>query len=483
MRRRVVDHPFVQMSDLQRWVIVAAFGVYVLLVALARSQDPTPTDDWIPAILAIYVLLTAAPLLLLRETRGWFHPLIALSLLTFLDLARRFWMYAWGLDWHVALPASRDELSLLIERQLWLQCLAVTCVYAGYVLGPRMPLPRMRFEMPRLLVPKLLVVVGISFAAFLAFIIGQGGLTAHFDTWSTGRHAQLAGQHYQLALANLALAACWVWLAYRRDATRSLLFWGAALGALVAAFLMTGSRSSLVYPALVGFVVWMLREQKVAYLRTVGLAVVALYVVTTLGNFRRSTWGGSADWESASEGSVVENVTQAASGELAERATIADGTLPILARVPDDVPLLEGSSYLAVLSLPIPRALWPGKPGMVDGQVGHVFFHIQAGVPAGGIGEAYWNFHVPGVVAVFLLFGMWLRWLGRLYTRHRASPPMIVMYGITLLLFRDPSGLSFVTCMIAVAQAFVVLLVIGAVPFGRRRARGVGLPAPGSAPG
>ena len=38
---------------------------------------------------------------------------------------------------------------------------------------------------------------------------------------------------------------------------------------------------------------------------------------------------------------------------------------------------------------------------------------VKAGIPPGSVGEAYWNLHVPGVILVHLLGGVFLRFAAR----------------------------------------------------------------------
>ncbi|KAB2910066.1 MAG: oligosaccharide repeat unit polymerase [Kofleriaceae bacterium] len=464
-------NPFVAIGRRQRVAIIAVFAIYLVLIAVARTQDPTPTVDWIPAALLLLIALTVAPFFFLRKTLGWFHPLVFGAFLRLVDLLRRFDMYSWGLDWHRALPLKNDELSDLIELQLLLYSLSVAAMYLGYFLGPKIPVPRLRFVEPRYLVSRLLIVFGVAFLAFVFYIARQGGLSSHIGTWAGGRHGQIAGQHYQFMLVQLGIPACWVWLAFRRSAIRSPLFWAAALVTLAQSFLLTGSRGTGVYAVVVGLIIWMIRERRVSYVRVIALGVVALYALTVLGSFRRSGWYGEPTWDSATDSSFVDTVVGGAKGELAERSTNADGALPILAKVPDEVPLLWGSSYVAILTLPIPRGLFPEKPTMVDGRVGRVFFHVDAGVPAGGVGEAYWNFHIPGVFAVYFLFGIFQRWLARGFLRNPTQPAVIAMYASAILLFREPSGLLLVQWLLVQVPLLAILIGVGALRFGSAPSR------------
>jgi hypothetical protein len=461
--------PFIRMLRAHRWALVGVFAAYLLAIVVARRYDVTPTDDSIPLYLTVYIGLVVAPLFLLKGSLTWFHPVVFSSLLRLFDLTRRFSMYAFGLDWHIALPAGRDELSELLEFHLLLHSLALVSYYFGYFLGPRLPVPKIRFGTPRALVTKMLLIWGFALVAFGFYIASRGGLEAHIASWSLGRKGALSGKFYLIALATLGMPACWIWLAYRRDSTRSLLFWGATVVTLAIAFLASGSRSSVVYAAFVGLMIWMLRERRLAFVRTLAMGLVALAVLQVLGDYRRSGWEGESDWESATDTSLVESVTSGG-GELSDRTSTSDGAFPIYARVPDDVPLLYGESYLAIIAMPVPRVLWPDKPSGIEGHVGNVFFGVDAGVPPGAVGEAYWNFHVAGVVLVFFLFGVFHRWLARAYLTYAGQPAAMLLYAPALLLFRDPSTPGFVIWAIAQVPVVVILIGLGGIAFGRSRA-------------
>lgn len=73
--------------------------------------------------------------------------------------------------------------------------------------------------------------------------------------------------------------------------------------------------------------------------------------------------------------------------------------------------VLYGRMYGAILTLPIPRPLWPGKPGLAD--YVRDFSRpwrpmAQAGMIVTFLGEAYANFRYVGIVVVPFLLAYWL---------------------------------------------------------------------------
>ena len=134
------------------------------------------------------------------------------------------------------------------------------------------------------------------------------------------------------------------------------------------------------------------------------------------------------------------------------------GSLPVLARVPERVPLLMGSSYLAAVAVVVPRKVWKGKPRQVGGLTGMTFFNTHAGVPPGPVAEAYWNFHIPGVLIVFGLLGMFHRWLANTYLHYAASPGAIAVYVATLIYTYSPGSTAIVGAVLNLGPMVFIML-------------------------
>jgi hypothetical protein len=108
----------------------------------------------------------------------------------------------------------------------------------------------------------------------------------------------------------------------------------------------------------------------------------------------------------------------------------------ILAKSPEEVDLLYGQGYARYPALFIPRAFWPSKPEGIGIWAAWQFFQsTSGGTPPGSVGEAYWNFHLPGVVIVFLIYGMILSWAGRLMLNYPYSTAVITIYAILVINF------------------------------------------------
>jgi hypothetical protein len=85
------------------------------------------------------------------------------------------------------------------------------------------------------------------------------------------------------------------------------------------------------------------------------------------------------------------------------------------------------------------------------------------------VGEAYWNFHLPGVLAVFFLFGIFKRWLAEILLRYPNAPGVMALYMISVFYF-DPSQNGFRTWVYAIVPA-VIMIWLGGLLGGKRSDR------------
>ena len=125
---------------------------------------------------------------------------------------------------------------------------------------------------------------------------------------------------------------------------------------------------------------------------------------------------------------------------------------------------LYGEHYLNLLALPIPRPMWPEKPGLAD----HIKGISTDDRPLGTIGavltlpgELYLDFRVPGIIIVGFLFG---RLTGRFYLiAYRQSYGALVHFFYLLLassliqVYRD--GLISIPVFLIVNSAPLMMIV------------------------
>lgn len=462
------ESPFISMSLSHRIWIVGAVVIYLLFIQIQGHLSPTPTvaSGWVFLALTVNLALLLIPIIFYQPTYGWFHPLVFGFFINLLDHLRRTSTYIDGLQWHMALPGwSPESLTFLVAHGLAFSTVGLVAYYFGFFFSPTFGVPRVTFSQPRHLSRKIFLVVVFSTVAFLVYMQTRGGITAHVLSWGRGRRVELAGQFYWGFLVQFGLAACLIWLALDRKVHLQRRFWGCAGTLIAIKFLTAGSRSTVVYAIILGVLVWQLRERKIAAGKLLIVVALCLLLLGVLGSFRGSTYEEEVNWNALTEFSTSFGT---AVTELGLRSGAGSGTYPILGLVPGQVNFLYGSTYFALLTLPIPKVLWDGKPGLVGGLVGDAFFQGTAGgVPPGAMGEAYWNFGILGVLIVFFLFGAFHKWLAEAFRKYASEPATIVPYVITVFLC-DPSGLGVTVWLESLVPVIILLYIFKAITFKRR---------------
>ncbi|MDI9636391.1 oligosaccharide repeat unit polymerase [Geitlerinema splendidum] len=467
------ESPFVRMTPWQRLGVAGILSSFLLWIGFQQLIHPSSltTMGWVFLALAGNIGLMLVPLVFYQPSYGWFHPLIFGIVFSLLNHLRRADTYIHGLQWHAGLPGwSPDSLTLLLVYELVLRAISLMSWYFGFFLSPPLRLPQLKFGQPRHLGSKVLLVVLFSFVVFAAYMQKRGGITSHILSWGRGRTTELAGEFYWQFVIQFGLLACLSWLILDRNSVLRPLFWGCTLMSVGFMFLSSGSRSSAIYFMILGLIAWLLRERKIQITKIIGITFLGLFLLGILGNFRDSTYDGEINWAAlmgaAPNDAVDESALSSGLGEVTNRSSVFAGVFPILALVPNDVDFLYGSSYLAVLTLPVPRGLWPAKPSLIAGMVGETFFNVNVGMPPGSIGEAYWNFGLPGVLMVFFCFGAFCKGLATSFEQYAGEPAVIVLYAIALFLFPEPTGLSAIDLLLKEIPAFLFLWSTGAIAIG-----------------
>jgi oligosaccharide repeat unit polymerase len=463
------SNPWVPMPGALRVLLTSALGVTTAVCVIGALLAETPAGPLLAASNLAYLGMLAIPLLAYdREKHGWFHPLVFGTLFTMLmTLPRRISFLIFGLEEHAVIAASAEDLTRLVAAENFLHALALLCLYAGFYFWRRMPAPRLRLGPPRNLAAVIAGVFACAGLAMMALIGLSGSFSQHFLNLSLNSTAKVFETEVT-GIGHLATAAqlpAWIMavvVAYRPELLRKIPFVLLCGCALALVYLATGKRSLLLSPVMVGASAWMMATGRVPLGRLffLGLGAFGLFAVLLLVRGVAST--GARDFSDlgAMMEQRAEGALAATFAELSYRSGSYASIYPILHNVPAEVPLLWGESYLTLLARPIPRVLWPAKPRGTDFRTGVTFYNSPWGVPPGPIGEAFWNFHVPGVMAVFFLFGVFKRWLHNLVLAHGAHGIVIFFYAFTTIIFA-PSENTVTQWMLTLLPTLIFAFLTG----------------------
>jgi oligosaccharide repeat unit polymerase len=426
-----------------RLAILGFCVCYLFLLALGASfyaLENRSTPLLLVTVIGYFISLLW-PILFYRSEYGWAHPLVLNTLFTVLNVVfRSTGLYTQGLTEHEALPGwTSADLTALLAYEVTLLTVGQIALLVGYSLGPRVRALPISFGGPRNIYPKLGFFTLVAALAFLWYLRGVGSLEQHILNFSRGRakifEADIHGIGQYVILMSFSYAVCLTWLAVDRNAIRNPLFWLSLAFALALSYLEMGRRSAVIQPIILCLIIWMLRSKRTPVFSTLILAGALFFLFGAAGSLRQANFSGNE--------LKMDSVLYASPKELIERNFLelslrsgsGSAVYPILAMVPKEVPLLYGRSYLENFYRFIPRQIYPDKPVGIDTQANMVFFGGDWGRPPGILGEAYWNFHIFGVILIFFLFGTFKRWWGEFYIRYNAFPAAAVLYAINIFLF------------------------------------------------
>ncbi len=479
-------NPFVYINSIPRFLLISIILGLIILIWFRDNFYPIaiPYSEWMSLALQVNLLIILIPFIFYKPSYGWFHPLIFYTFFTLIFHLRRSYIYLYGIEYHIAMPGwDSEKLSFLVTYDLVLRAFALIAYYIGFFLSLKLTIPKINFTRPNRFKLKALLIIGVSVLLLLANVQMQGGLKEYLIGWGGGRPETGAAGFYFPALIFLSLITCQIWIVMDPKAHRRPVFWVYLTISIVINFLASASRGLIIFTVINCLIVWMIRDRKFAFTNILIAVLVLSSFFGILGNLRQeisiqglrtgdidygllAAQGLSSDKSSNDDSSFSKGLN-----EISERSWLWHSDLPILARVPNEIDFLYGKSYLALLTLPIPRTLfkdpWQKLDPTFGALAGKVFFNADFSIPAEEVGEAYWNFGIPGVLSIFFLFGIFHRWLAETFCYYATEPAAIVLYGMTLFTLR-PVTISIFAWLLMLVPMIILLYIMGAISWGNQ---------------
>jgi hypothetical protein len=488
--RRDAESPFLPISPAWRVGIISYLLIYqILFPLLAAMFNPEAAPLLLPrfAVESARVLLTCWPLFFYRREYGFLHPLLLPLLVGIFEGITRFPLHLIAplsiplIDYSAtslsaAIPLRLDAGGLAAVKLYYggVHLLATACYFLGYFLLNIFRAPSLQVRPPRnltaicLLATLFCVSVGLFYIQFVA-----GGLSNHLIAMRMGRAALFQGQGPFLILGEFSFVAVILWFGYLQKPFRNPFWLASFVAACALTLVMSGSRSSVIYALVVLLMLWWQKRRRVLLMPSAILAVVTLLIFAIFGSIRQD-WGSTTINTSVFAVSSFSENIQRAQEEIQSRKN-EDGDLAGFAGVRDSG-LLWGRSYVAAIAFWVPRALWPDKPhgaGAYNMWVNYAGQRLDQfgtgvywGIPVGAVTEAFWNFHLGGVVVFFLVFGAFHKWLAKLVLKHPHSPFVLVLSTWIVMNFAGDTT-SFVTTIQDVTLLLVLAFLLGIFRFAK----------------
>ena len=455
------DNPFVPISNAARVGFVIYFVFWRILPELAVAlQFDTQAGNIVVARMSVRVLtdiLLLLPILLNRFAGtpiGWLHPLVLPTLLVIakgivtnplkLMTAVTAWLTPSTIPDYALLGglSLKDCLSVELMRDSLL-LLAQFCYLLGFSLITSRAHGSVAQGPVRIVQWRFFVVTSFCFGAFLLFIEMNGGLATHFSSLAYGRFPILENAGHFLVIIGLLPYLLVLWYAARPRILRQPWFIALFVAALFAQFTTTGSRSSLIVPAVLIQATWMLINRRPPALQIAFLGLFVTLFIGLLGDLRISSIhnSGVVDFSVLTDFNLQTATDRTMQAR--QKNDEVSGEIAIMNAVPESVPHLYGTSYVSALAFFVPRTIWPNKPRGPGAHVGAIIYsgmdstvgYTGTSFPTGKTGEAYWNFGVLGVAFVYLLFGLFFRIVTHSFLRRPGDPfrAIVLLTSITML--------------------------------------------------
>lgn len=455
-------------------VILAATLVLICsasLLSSAVSRDESQLA--ISLALFIYVIIILIPVFGRFVENDILNPVIFLVVwwYVFRDILPKLPGYINGLQFHrVVEEWGPVEKNFLFAQHTLLMATSLLAVYAGYFLakGSRF---RLTFPRPAYIPHKAIIVFFCSVGAIYVLARIAGGFEALLlqrGIRADERIAATIGAHWHI-LARLSMLGSVLWFSFRTESWRNPLFLFVFICSLALAYMASGSRSGVVLPMIVLVVLWAMRNRKIPYFAVIVCMMLGLLVIGLGGLFRSSLFGADSVNFSLEPVGLLTAVS-AAIDTVSRYGLELDGLIGVLARVPEQVGYMFGTTYLSILFSIIPSAVLPFDKPLSGGALNVLLIYESDNntIPLGSVGEAYWNFGFAGVVVVHFLFGIFLKKLYYFVLNARNDAFIPAIYVWTLFILTPTSNGIYTWILTIVPSLFLAFIFSGRVAFGRR---------------
>ena len=152
------------------------------------------------------------------------------------------------------------------------------------------------------------------------------------------------------------------------------------------------------------------------------------------------------------------------------------GAVPVVADSMRTTGPMWGTTYAGAVFAMVPRQFWENKPRGPGSIYAQTFLgepEEGTAIPIGDVAEAFWNFHLPGVIVLFAVYGMLLRRVYELYAENPDNGLVVAFF----LLFATQFGVStdqlvtFQQTLLTLTIILIILLVAYPGAFGRKPRR------------
>lgn len=299
-----------------------------------------------------------------------------------------------------------------------------------------------------------LALLGIGLLAVI-----EGGIGTVF-TSAFRRRELFAGRFYISALVYFGPAML-VFVVYEAARGRVRLQTAAAIGVL-AAFVMIplGQRGEFILLGVSSLAAWQAAGRRVR-LTFIPLAMAAVAIVITGGLGLRQSQSSDPTVGRSTLSRLSLDPRAAAAAAVEDGFTNFDRAAYAMPKIPSVVPYEGLSAYARLLAAPIPRGIWPGKPGLTEANATAGIFGSTTGAfTLGPVGGAWLQAGWLGVLFAGIVGGILWAATGHLVAAARTITGRLVGITASLQLLFGASNLDIVYVSFRVLPVVVIGLIL-----------------------
>ncbi len=366
---------------------------------------------------------------------------------------------------------SRGLADDALARAVWVSSVALAATVAAYVISlfiVRPPRPfgaaAVEFDPARAVVLGVLA-LGAGTAAITYFVFGVAGFTALATVSYGNRYLLMQGHGFLTSGLQIITVGALVLFAAAED--RRYAGWGRA-GMIIAGLvllgwtLLVGSRSAMVNFILAALVLRHAFGRRVPALALalLGAVFIVLFALHAMLDRTLSLNAAQVQLDLA-----IFRFNPANSEFGSAVGTLAD----VVTSVPDRFPFRHGMTYIEGLGALVPSAVWPERTlGPARWYVNQFYPDVasEGGAYAfSAVAEAYLNFGMAGVVAIFGLIGCLLTYVELKLSRYAVLPPWVaIAYALAttqiLMFSRNDAGAFIKSCFVVTLGPLVATAIV-----------------------
>lgn len=414
------------------------------------------------AVLTIYPLTKKV---FLGVKVSWFHPLIFMAWLNlFFQIVKNPAVLFGPLIPSLQISYNHEVFEKFLESSLRIsefelliyKLIAMLCLYMGFS-AKQYTCKIAQKNQISVKYLKYLFLIMISFLIYNIYV--HGGIVSFLLRAALGRYTARIEVGYLSIIVQVLPYLLFMILLHPKTRSNFVLIIYCFVGCCLT-FIITGSRSETFVTFLVFIIGFAIKRGNFPFIKMLVLVLIVAPSSTILSDIRRGDISSLDDYKISyaeiREKSLTENNSRK---EIRPNEAVIN-------HVPELLDFRYGATYVPVLAFFIPRSVWVDKPRSGGADAAALIYYGKQtlkgysgeGYPISGVVEAYWNFHLIGIILLFFIYGYILKLAAIIALNNNTNLVIQACYLLILMNLIDFNSDTMVT-VIQLLILFILILL------------------------